>query len=57
MPFALAGMEGLGDLYAVSMEIMGAQQTNYVLPGYKQDNTIIQGKNVSIHPKLTSGDL
>ncbi len=51
LPFALAGMEGLGDLYAVSMEIMGAQQAHYVLPGYKQDNRIIQGKNVIIHPK------
>lgn len=49
LPFALAGMETLSDLYTVSMEIMGAQQAHYVFPGYKQENKVICGKDVHVH--------
>lgn len=46
IPFSLSTLKNLDDLYWITMEILGAEQKHYVLPGYQEISEIISGKNV-----------
>lgn len=46
IPFALSEIESLDDLFRLNMEILEAEQSHYVLPGYRESESIVYGKNV-----------
>ncbi len=46
--FSLSEFEGVDDLLRISMEVLAAEQDHYVLPGYRENNSSMFGKNISL---------